>query len=344
MFNNELKLAAPFDHGIRVQFVFVTPELADKFELPDRQRPLSVSTAARYEGDMISGDWVFTGDTIKFDTDGKLIDGQHRVRSIIESGKGQWSLIVTGLPTRAILATDQNYRRTVANQLAVQFGTTNANTVAAITNRVWHWTNGNYSIPEQARIPSAPFLNVRPTIAQSVRTFLTWEDELQDAARHAIRLYVSMPKVSPSTIGFAWFLLGRADMDRREKFFHEVSGNPSRISPTYPPAVMHRVATIGQRRLEENRDLRWRMLPYLFETWNRWMTWELAPEGQEGDSLSALSLREPINYSRLPHPIGVPLELPRSVEERTEWDRQLEQAKDEVYIRNNGLATQDAVR
>lgn len=328
MFSDAQKLYSPFDPNVWTAFVFISPEMASQFNRPERQRLRSERTTSKYRDDMVSGDWRFTGDTIKFDVEGFLIDGQHRMAGIVDSGVGQWCQVVGGLSGDVILACDQNRSRSFADQLWVEYGVPNHYNVAAVTNRVWQWTNGNYGFPEIARIPSAPYLHARPSAAQLNRTFLTWRPEIESSVRNSLRVYSTLRKVSPSVLGFAWFLLGLADPDGhqspnpdyREKFFSEICGAPSRLGTTYPPSVMYRVGTLGQRRLDENPDLRWYMLPYIFETWNRWLTWEKAESGQEGQTMSALSLRNPISYNTLPHPIGVPVYLPRDEMERKAWD------------------------
>lgn len=51
-----------------------------------RNRPLSKTVVARYEHDMRSGLWLSTPQGYSFDTDGYMIDGQHRARAQSSSG------------------------------------------------------------------------------------------------------------------------------------------------------------------------------------------------------------------------------------------------------------------
>lgn len=49
-------------------------------------RRVDMRTVSRYANDMQSGHWELTHQGIAFDADGHLIDGQHRLRAIIQSG------------------------------------------------------------------------------------------------------------------------------------------------------------------------------------------------------------------------------------------------------------------
>ena len=52
-----------------------------------RNRNVRVNDVAGYARDMLAGDWQFTAEPIKFDTDGVLIDGQHRLLALVAAGK-----------------------------------------------------------------------------------------------------------------------------------------------------------------------------------------------------------------------------------------------------------------
>lgn len=62
-----------------VKIVEVSPELASEWlKGNDFNRKLSPTITSRYADEMKNNRWAFTGDSIKFDSDGTLLDGQHR--------------------------------------------------------------------------------------------------------------------------------------------------------------------------------------------------------------------------------------------------------------------------
>ena len=70
--------------------------------------------------DIAAGHWPFTGDAIRFDVDANLIDGQHRIKAIIESGVTLPFVVVFGLDPKAKHALDMGRRRSAADVLALK--------------------------------------------------------------------------------------------------------------------------------------------------------------------------------------------------------------------------------
>lgn len=64
-------------------------------------RPLRETHANRIAGAMSRGEWKLNGETIKFNGNGDLIDGQHRLSACIASGKAFDSYVVRGLAHEA---------------------------------------------------------------------------------------------------------------------------------------------------------------------------------------------------------------------------------------------------
>ena len=107
-----------------------------------RNRPLSPITVAKYARDMSSGQWLFTADPIRFDIDGNLIDGQHRLAAIAEcEDLALPMLVVRGLPAETQFKMDQGRRRSTHQQLAMK-GVPNATNVAAAVRLYIAWQEG----------------------------------------------------------------------------------------------------------------------------------------------------------------------------------------------------------
>lgn len=100
------------------------------------------SIVERYRLEMLAGRWHFAGDPIRFDADGNLIDGQHRLFALSElDGISLPLLVVRGLPSEAQGVMDQGVKRTPGDQLGLR-GHKNSNALAAAVNRYLTWTNG----------------------------------------------------------------------------------------------------------------------------------------------------------------------------------------------------------
>ncbi len=61
-----------------------------------RNRPVSLARVIKYAGRMKSGHWRLTGEPVILDQQGRLLDGQHRLRAIIEAGKEVETVVLYG--------------------------------------------------------------------------------------------------------------------------------------------------------------------------------------------------------------------------------------------------------
>jgi hypothetical protein len=82
--------------GVRMK---VTPDIAAEWlETRGNNRNVKQSVVDRYKEDMLNGRWVFNGQSIAFDEEGKLLNGQHRLWAVVESGTTQEWVIQFGIP------------------------------------------------------------------------------------------------------------------------------------------------------------------------------------------------------------------------------------------------------
>lgn len=72
-------------------------------------RSLSRSTVRQYSRMMSEGKWPVTGDTIKIDEHGHLMDGHHRLAACVDSGSGFCTLVAYGVQ-RGVFAVIDNVR------------------------------------------------------------------------------------------------------------------------------------------------------------------------------------------------------------------------------------------
>lgn len=85
------------------------------------------------------------GDTICFDTDGMLIDGQHRLAAIVASGKPQKMLVITGVRPESYQTKDRGLRRSMADTYN-SIGISHYTLAAASVRRVFNYcVEGSYA-------------------------------------------------------------------------------------------------------------------------------------------------------------------------------------------------------
>lgn len=280
--------------GVEFEVLTLTKELAEEYltHLPERQRSQSERTIDRYASDLLSDQFPFTGDPIRFNTDGELIDGQHRCTAVVESGVPIVALVIRGLGADMIRFFDGGRTRRFPDDLRIN-GFANHTALAAITGRVWHWQHGNFGYMGVPYVQNALYANTAPTRAQ-LWTTLQEHPELPEVTTHAQRIHNHVPNAPSSVIGLAWWLLGQVDMDAREKFFYELVQGPSVNGPEYPITVLHRTLTRRLNQSEEREGHIW--LAYIIKAYNAWA---------QGRSISYLRMPVPLRWDRLPMPHGM---------------------------------------
>lgn len=101
--------------------ITITPELAREYLAKniDKNRPIRKAVVHSYAEQMKRGEWKITPQGISFDQKGRLIDGQHRLMAIIESGAKVPMYVTTGVPVDRMMMIDCGAKRTAADILSI---------------------------------------------------------------------------------------------------------------------------------------------------------------------------------------------------------------------------------
>ena len=104
-------------------------------------RPAQISVIAC---DIREGRWELNGESLKFDVDGNMIDGQHRCLAIVEANKTVETLIVTGLPRKVQRTLGGAVSRNFADELTMRgvayaSVASSAARTCAVFDRFGHW-------------------------------------------------------------------------------------------------------------------------------------------------------------------------------------------------------------
>jgi hypothetical protein len=107
-------------------------------------RPLSKNVVRLYKAAIERHEWMVNGETIIFDEDGYLANGQHRLTAALESGKPITSFVMRGVSKRAFETIDNVKRRAVSDVLAID-GKLNTHTLAAALRAIEFLMAGSYA-------------------------------------------------------------------------------------------------------------------------------------------------------------------------------------------------------
>ena len=124
---------------LEISVEYITPEKAAHWlTFNKKNRPLRRGHLADLVHQMQIGAWEINGDTIRFDSEGNMADGQHRCTAVVQSGVAIESIVVKHLPESAFSTIDRNARRNAADYLGMK-QIPNANLIAATARLVWLW-------------------------------------------------------------------------------------------------------------------------------------------------------------------------------------------------------------
>lgn len=129
-----------------IDIVTITPELAKEWLTANtNNRRLSKGTRAAYARDMKAGKWLLSGDAIRFDEEGRILDGQHRLAACVEAGVPFPSYVIRNLSSDVIRVIDHGRPRTVADNLHIE-GKRHSIMLAAAARWLYVFKHGSAAI------------------------------------------------------------------------------------------------------------------------------------------------------------------------------------------------------
>ena len=125
--------------GIEVYLLEITPEVAEvMLRKKNTNRTLKLSQLNRIKRALEQERWEINGETIIFDHAGQLIEGQHRLKAVVESGYTIRTLVVRGIDRERFKTMGQGSKRTAGDILGIQ-GVKNSRNIAAALRWVYRY-------------------------------------------------------------------------------------------------------------------------------------------------------------------------------------------------------------
>lgn len=149
----------------------ITPQIAEVWLARNTSnRRVRKYTVKKYARDIAAGNWDLNGESLKFSTEGVLLDGQHRLMAIIEAGKAIESDVRFGLPPSAYKNIDTHEKRRYADVLDIK-NISNSTIVAAALKTVYFYELQQYGSLGHGSVTNEELDDVledNPTIIESV--------------------------------------------------------------------------------------------------------------------------------------------------------------------------------
>lgn len=206
-------LETPAALGITAQLEMIGPvEAMQMLGASDvENRNLRRRVVVGYADEMRAGKWMVTGETIKVDRHGGLIDGQHRLNAIIEAGVTLPVLVVRGLDRSVIRVIDTAVRRSAADSLRFAgIAAPNLEAVASVARLAIARENGGLN----------SYGKVQTTVSHLA--IIEWVTVHQASATESIRFgYSAFRKLGivPSPLAYVHWRLSQIDDLAAAEFF-----------------------------------------------------------------------------------------------------------------------------
>lgn len=99
----------------------ITPEIAAAYlEMNVGNRPARIKAVQGLAQAIKRGEWLLTPQGISFSTEGRLLDGQHRLMAVVESGVSVEMLVYTNVDPEAFMVMDRGTARTISDVTKLQ--------------------------------------------------------------------------------------------------------------------------------------------------------------------------------------------------------------------------------
>lgn len=154
-------------------------------------RTIKENVVEKYARDMVEGNWVFNGDSVRFDKEGYLIDGQHRLAAVAKSGKPQTFIVMEGLAPEAEMTIDFGVKKSVEDYLRKYHGLEQKGMTAIIRLTIT-LARGNDQIGHST-------YNGRFSESDIVDAYVSNKNKYREAASFAEKIYRDSNKVLKKT-------------------------------------------------------------------------------------------------------------------------------------------------
>ena len=254
----------------------VTPQLAaDILKANTLNRPINEATVADYVDQMKKGLWKLNGEPIIIATGGQLLDGQHRLKAVVDSGVTISAVVIYNVDPSAFSTIDTGRVRTAGDIFSID-GIENANQKAAAVSTYFRLLRKSKDV-ETANETSHDLYNSRSVrqlhvSKQEVLKFYKENKELVDsvvfASARCDRKVRLLTRSATSAYMLYLVINKNHPIEKVTNFFYELFG----VIP-----VTNKTVSIYNGLLLKNLSKQKILTPqlrhiYMIKTWNAYIT------------------------------------------------------------------------
>lgn len=208
------------------RIIDLTPEYAaELLDRNPRNRNFSKRNSATVLRAVANGEWELNGEAIKIDTEGYILDGQHRCWAVVESGVTIRTFIIDGLPASTQDTMDTGKSRSLGDVLAIH-GEANASSLASIVRILCQ--SDKHGL--QAALGNKSAVTVKECLA-----YLDANPWIREMI-HPARRVANHTTLSATVVAALWVAFAQIDNEDAEYFFDRLvdgveleAGSPIRV-------------------------------------------------------------------------------------------------------------------
>lgn len=253
---------APTRSGpLTLEIVQVTPALAEEWMLLNvSNRQIRKGRIAEFKRDMLAHNWRAVGDPVRFDTNGEMCDGQHRMIALVAAGKVdptlsfEW-IIVRGVAPEDRHVIDTGTRRSAADQLRIA-GHRNPTMLASAAKWCAMWDRNALYASDSS---------TRSVTHAEIMQYVIDHPDLETVAARVAGSYRRRIDIPPGYIAAVYYLCHRKNKKLADEFFDRVADGVGLMERDPILALRSRLRDLDKSRANLPGEM-WMGL--LVRTWN----------------------------------------------------------------------------
>jgi len=191
---------------IKTDTIKVTPTMCLAWlEKNEDNRGLHQNHIATLARTMARKDWEVNGESLKIDTAGNILDGQHRMWACIEAKTPFKTMVTTGLPREVFDTIDTGIIRTAIDILTVK-KETNVSTIVAALKHIGRYYSGT-------------MMSMYKFTNREIEELLDQHPDIRGFASHVQQTRNQVRWCAGSIIATTWYLASRINKAQADVFF-----------------------------------------------------------------------------------------------------------------------------
>lgn len=247
------------EHAVTAEVISMTPNMAAQLlaDTMTTNRTIREKVIDIYAAEMTAGRWMLTGETIKLDREGNVIDGQHRLWAICKAGVTVPVMLVRGLDHSVIRVIDTAIRRSAADSLrfaGVEYA--NLEALASVARLAILWEGG--------------FFRTMSRVTRSVShlAIVEWVEahgeEAEASVKFAYAFRNRIAPVTPSPLAFAHYYVSQLDVMESEKFWAGIANLATEGAKDPRQTLLRSLVS------DTSKGNQGALVGRVFTTWNAW--------------------------------------------------------------------------